>query len=472
MALKDNLLQGFLKGETRKQEQKKSQNASKRRPRLFDDPDYNQTKTEKPKKESKKSGTQTGTQIETKQVQIEDTTGYKTSTKQVQIGDKLGTVLEDIGDKLGTNRVQIGDKLGTNQVHKQVQDYAPFEASVSRQNNLSHQVNLHRPSFLSLSGIKRKVLVSLYKLCDFSKNLETSPLSLENIATNCNTILNTAKKSLQRLENEGFIKRVSYKRGRGGWTIYSLNEVVYQEIRIQLKSNDLERAEDKLGTNWVQIGDKLGTQTGTQTGTDSPYSSSNLNNNYIDITTTIEKPQNELPLEWQSIDYSSLSEIRFGFPQIMQLFKKGLLTAEQVQSSIDAFAFDIRVNQKDKQTKVDPLRYFIGVLLKGMVYNPPSNYVDPREDSLRKYAESQKKAREKMEESLRMIKDEELQNWIDSLSDADQESFVPEEFKGNKHVPPVIIARAKKQAMREHFDECEWPKIKRELRAKIPAWGE
>lgn len=472
MALKDNLLQGFLKGETRKQEQKKSQLASKKRPRLFDDPDYHQTKAEKPKKEPKKSGTQTGTQIETKQVQIEDTTGYKSETKQVQIGDKSGTVLEDIGDKLGTNRVLIGDKLGTNQVHKQVQDYVSFETSASRKNSTSHQVNPYRPSFLSLSGIKRKVLVSLYKLCDFSKNLETSPLSLENIAKNCNTILNTAKKSLQRLENEGFIKRVLYKRGRGGWTIYSLNEVVYQEIRIQLKSNDLDSAEDKLGTNWVQIGDKSGTQMGTQTGTNSPYSSSNLNNNYIDITTTIEKPQDELPLEWQSIDYSSLSEIRFGFPQVMQLFKKGLLTADQVQASIDAFSFDIRVNQKGKQIPVDPLRYFIGVLLKGMVYNPPSNYVDPKEDSLRKYAESQKREREKIEESLRMIKDEELQNWIDTLSEADHESFIPPDMKGNKLMPPVMVVRAKKQAMREYFDECVWPKMRRELCSNIPALDE
>jgi predicted transcriptional regulator len=461
MALKDDLIKGFFKTEVKKQEKRSSQKAYNR-PRLFDDPKLEPEETdlspEKVESKEKNSGTQKRTQPETNRIKTRDTIGDKPGTNQGQIGDKSGTIFQEIGDKLGTNRGQTGDKSGTNRGQNRGQKNDVPSPIILRKSKTSQLTNNQKPSFLSLSGVKRRVLISLYKLCDFSKNLETSPLSLENVAQSCNTIIDTAKKSLQRLEKEGFIKRLAFKSGRGGWTVYALNEIVYQEIRIHLNRDHWDDIGDKLGTNRGQIEDKLGTESGTQPGTTRPYSSSYLDNTYLDITTTIEDAKSGLPSDWESIDYSPLLPIKFGMPQVRQIFSKGMLSADQVQASIDAFAFDLRVNQKDKAIKVDPLRYFVGILIKGGVYNAPSNYIDPVQASLQKYAEGRKKAQEMMEESLKPIKEEEFQRWADGLSEAEHRSFVPKET----HLIPNTVAflRAKKQKMLEHFEDCIWPPIK------------
>jgi hypothetical protein len=93
--------------------------------------------------------------------------------------------------------------------------------------------DLNKTGFLASSGFRRRLLIALYGYCCASRNLQTPRLSIENIAKSCNALVNTAKKTLQRLEKDGFIKRVMYKAGRSGWTVYALDRSVHQEIGVQ-----------------------------------------------------------------------------------------------------------------------------------------------------------------------------------------------------------------------------------------------
>lgn len=168
MALKDDLISGFLQKVTKKQDLELCNQGSSKA-RLFDEPSINL-------KEDKKN---------------------------------IGTNKES---KSGT---ESGANIDTNWVHNKVHRFDSY-------------------GFLALSGVRRRVLMTIYRFCSASKNFQTPRLSIENIAHGCNAIANTVKKTLQRLEKEGFIKRVGYKSGRSGWTVYALNKNVCKEIGLQL----------------------------------------------------------------------------------------------------------------------------------------------------------------------------------------------------------------------------------------------
>lgn len=61
----------------------------------------------------------------------------------------------------------------------------------------------------------------------------TDPVYLEQLTVELSHPITTLKKTIQKLEKKGFIKRESFKSGRGGWTIYSVDE----EVRVKLELN-------------------------------------------------------------------------------------------------------------------------------------------------------------------------------------------------------------------------------------------
>ena len=56
-----------------------------------------------------------------------------------------------------------------------------------------------------------------------------------------------------------------------------------------------------------------------------------------------------------------------------------------IQESINAFAFNLKENNKGKGLKTSPLNYLMGILRSGIPYAPPSNYESPESRAMNIY---------------------------------------------------------------------------------------
>ena len=104
--------------------------------------------------------------------------------------------------------------------------------------------------FFSLSGLQRQIIVFVYELCKFARDKKTDTLSICQIANKCNHAVKTVKNAINRLVKKNILFRNYFKTGRGGWTIYSIPNNIYQEI-LSLEHRDKETAK------WEQSGSKL-----------------------------------------------------------------------------------------------------------------------------------------------------------------------------------------------------------------------
>ena len=148
---------------------------------------------------------------------------------------------------------------------------------------------------------------------------------------------------------------------------------------------------------------------------------------------------------------------------INQLTKQGKLTPEQIQESINHFAFDLSHNDKAKTFKFAPLEVFMGILRKGSYYNAPSNYESQRARNLRLSLEA-KAQREQIEKELEeKLKEVEWKNWSEKLTDQELLEFYVED-KPLEGVPDKVQKTLKRRNAltnaREYFESEVWPKQK------------
>ena len=102
---------------------------------------------------------------------------------------------------------------------------------------------------------------------------------------------------------------------------------------------------------------------------------------------------------------------------VNQILKLGKLTLEQVQESIEHFAFDLEHNDKAKTFKFSPVDVFMGMMRKGAYYNAPANYEAREARNKRLYLEDKKRKEEvklKLESELKEV---EWKEWSEKLTD-------------------------------------------------------
>ena len=199
---------------------------------------------------------------------------------------------------------------------------------------------------------------------------------------------------------------------------------------------------DRLGFNRVQTGSETGSN-----GFSSSSSSLDLNK----LTNTDElKTSEDLPSDWATMDCSPLIQIHFSRTQLVQLFRIGKLTADQVQESIYAFAFDLEANEKGREIKGHALNYFMGILRQGP-YTPSVNYEPPETRQMRLYLEAkerEQKTREELECRLQVV---EFDEWASGLTAEERGCLVP----------PQEFAKPGSQGhnaqLKEYFLENIWP---------------
>jgi hypothetical protein len=336
-----------------------------------------------------------------------------------QTGNKLGA---QPGTELRTNREQIENKSGT------------------------------EPRFLALSGLQRGTVLFMYSLCRAAGTRATENVRLDAIASNLETTPGAIKETIKRLVAKGFIQRVDFRAGRGGFSSYALPEGIYRQL-FELESGN------KLGTNREQTGNKLGAQPGTQLGTSPSSSSSVLDSKSLKTTTTeaeFTDKKDQQYSAWNSVDPSPLAEFGFTQSHVIQLARDGKLSVEEVQDSIHFFAFDLKRNGKGKEIKGPPVSFFMGILRKGVPYAPPSNFENPEEAARRLYVESKRRLKERRESQVQEIKELEFSEWRNELTREAINGIVPEVSRS--------FPKLSESALKAHFDENVWP----ERRAAVP----
>lgn len=333
----------------------------------------------------------------------ENTTKNKELSKLTgQHRDSLETTWGQLRDNIGT---ESGTGLGTTQGQ--------------HRDNLGTDIVISGKSISHISGAQLVILKYLFGICRANASFSTGSVSIDHLSEELKLKKETAKKSIQRLINKGYLERSEFFRGRSGWTIYLMNESIFRELSLCLRDN--------IGTSWGQHRDVLGTESGTESGTNPP-SSSISSFIYKENTTTNEQPFNpadvpgqqhlgpQFDTDWQNIDITPLASIGFTNNHLSQIFTKNELTPKQVQDSINAFAFDLEENKRGEKIKTSPLNLFMGILKGGNPYNPPKNYESDEDRVLREQVEAEREKLEKRRQMQSELNELKYQNWLLDLT--------------------------------------------------------
>jgi biotin operon repressor len=368
---------------------------------------------------------ETDNKLATNRQQTDNKTGNKPATNRQQTDNKKNHLKRNwqqtdnrFDNKLATNRQQTGNKLAT------------------------------KTSFSMLVGLQRTCLLFVYQSCKANRSKVTEPLSLEHVAQHLKRSSGAVKTTFQRLEEKRCLIRVSFKNGRGGWSIYELPENIFTEMLRQETDN-------KLATNRQQTDNKLASELATNLSSSSSY----IN------TTTTEATQN-LTEEWQAIDMESLKDVGFTAIHLAQIAQQGKLSAEMVQDSIHAFDFDLKNNKKGATLKGSPLNFFMGILRNGQPYAPPSNYESPQDRKMRIYLKRKREI-----ENARAAREDELiklafAGWEREQSEDNKQALLPEDIRASR------LLGAKQASLRAYFIREIWPQKRKELEKEIFSLGQ
>ena len=74
--------------------------------------------------------------------------------------------------------------------------------------------------FLEVVGMQKKLLEKISGTIDGHN--QTPPLSMDFFSSTLNRSHSSIKKGIQALEKKGFLKRIKFKHGPGGWTQYEI----------------------------------------------------------------------------------------------------------------------------------------------------------------------------------------------------------------------------------------------------------
>ncbi len=296
----------------------------------------------------------------------------------------------------------------------------------SSQMVVSSSLNYHE-EVSKLYGIQKRIAHYFVNCCITRRDVITGPVTAETLCGVANTTKKTLKKILQRMIEKNLIMRVGGKRGKGGFSVFSLEKDFIDVLRLQL---DLEN-------NHLPV---------TQ----------QYNNRQVPTSAT----GPTLPQEWQDIDFVAVEEIGFGIPQLRQLYNKNVTTPDTIQASINHFSFVLE-NKPEKLKKYnDKLATFMSVLYKGGAW-VDKDYMSPQEVAFQQLAEQKKVRVERFKKMEEEFLKSEFELWESGLTDEEKNKIIPEDVKKSPHAREI----QKTLALKSHFKQYLWQeKIPEELK--------
>ena len=228
-------------------------------------------------------------------------------------------------------------------ISKTNRNISKTETKTVLETTLKHNENISKTNrdIDGVVGLQRKILDIFFKKAQLNASLNTGKIYTEVLAEQLNCTVETIRTSIQRLEKKSYIVRDSYKKGRGGFSTYSLTNDSYQKIAIENNSKTSLKHHQNI----------THTETKTETKTQVPYSSSNnlTNNNNTEETA-------------QFLIAENLSKVGIGQKQLLSILNLGVLGFDDIQSSLDQYSYDLSKNKKAN------LALFFGILRKGSSY--------------------------------------------------------------------------------------------------------
>jgi hypothetical protein len=278
--------------------------------------------------------------------------------------------------------------------------------------------SVHKPllKFADLRSNPLSLIHYFYRLTIQNDGVVTRRVKMSEIMLELHLSKDSARTALRFLLKNSLIKRVGYQIGKLGWSQYALEENLFNEMKEKGSINPVYEK----GSN---------------------SSSSSLINN---TATAIREDR-------QEINFEPLTNIGFTHSHLMQILKQKKLSEEMIQDSISYFAFDLKFNNTASEIKKGALKYFMGILLKGEMYNRPANYESAQDIAIRKYLEAKKAEADKKEQMERELLEIHLKEWIETLSEQ-QIKAIARSYNPSKGVESGMA----RSELREYFKQHEW----------------
>lgn len=280
---------------------------------------------------------------------------------------------------------------------------------------------VHKPllKLIDLRSNPLSIIQYFYRLVVQNDGAVTRRVKMSEIMLELSISKDSARTALRFLLKNNLIKRVGYQIGKLGWSQYAIEENLFNELK---EKGSINPVYDK-----------------------GPNSSSSS----INITAALEE---------QEIDFSQLSSIGFTRSHLAQILNQKKLTDEMIADSIGYFAFDLKYGGVTEKIKTDPLKYFMGILLKGEMYNRPANYESPQDIAMRQYLEAKKAERAKQEQMQNELLELHFEEWLIPLEESQIRAIVPlyDAAKG------ISTPRVKSE-LREYFRAEIWPGVKSKM---------
>jgi predicted DNA-binding transcriptional regulator len=313
----------------------------------------------------------------------------------------------------------------------------PFDQPLIDKGSIEGVYSPHSKTIENLRGNPLAIILFVFELLKNEPDKKTRKMTITDIVESLQISRDSARTATRFLLKNEFITRVDLKIGKHGWSQYSMPETLFNGITIAIKKGVIDPFKAKA----IMNNDK------------GSNSSSSLNN------TTTTKTDEKIVLggisqEWANIDIQPLKEINFTIDHLKQIIAHQKLSPEIVQTSINAFAFDLKENAKAKKITQDPLSFFVGILRKGNPYIPPSNYESIEDKAMRLYYEKIKEIVKARSEREKEVVEYEFVAWSEKTPEQEKKKIAPSYPIGSTG----FIA-----TLKEFFCKDIWPKRKKEL---------
>ncbi len=347
----------------------------------------------------------------------------------------------------GSNEVQLGPAKSSNTVQ--------LDANREAQLGFITDRAIVQKLISKLGGNEKKIFFYIIHICSIKGTLSTGEILGNQLTNVVSTTRNGRETAIKRLSKKGLLHREKGKTGANGTLCLHVTELIKTEALDYLNTSISEEA---LLSNWANNRVQIFGVNKVQLESGFPlYSSSNINT----TTTNLKK----LSEEWAMIDIEPLSEIGFTTTHLSQIEQQGKSSAEVVQDSIYAFAFDLKYNKKSATIKGPLLNFFMGIVRNGRPYAPSENYESPQDMEMRLYLQRKKdieKARIEREDEMRKLA---FKDWERELTEEDKQSILPDDLRLGRSLGH------KQAALSIYFTKEIWPKRRQEIEREMSELG-
>ena len=228
-----------------------------------------------------------------------------------------------------------------------------------------------------LVGTQRQVFKYFFELTQKFASLKTPRLTLESMSAATGLRETQVHSATKQLRQKGCIIISGRKDGRGGWVEYSVTQLSF-DLWTRLE-NTHKRSQN---VDLTEL--KRSQQPGHKAIQEPPCSSSILNINNTTTTQAVDSAD-----LWLSVPKNL--EGRVSIKQLRDFVKQGLISAEDLQSSLDGFAYDLEKGSI-RAKNGNPVAILIGAVKSGGYIS--QSYLSELKASLADVA----KAREEMQQ--------------------------------------------------------------------------